>query len=90
MVGEVKIFNKKIINEKHKRKPVDRKLRKVTANYELTSAFVKIGAVLLMAAFSLEIKGGQVRSTSIVSSDCADYFQKKNYLIVKLVRGGFY
>jgi hypothetical protein len=23
MVGEVKIFNKKIINEKHKRKPVD-------------------------------------------------------------------
>ncbi|WP_350301364.1 cyclase [Peribacillus frigoritolerans] len=28
MVGEVKIFNKKIINEKHKRKPVDENSKK--------------------------------------------------------------
>ena len=43
MVGEVKIVKKEIINEKHKRKPVDNS--ESNRLFQLTSASVKIGAV---------------------------------------------
>ena len=57
MVGEVKIFNKNIINVKDKRKPVDENSRKRNRLFQQQVPLLKIGEKLLIGSFSFGDKG---------------------------------